>query len=54
MFSLIFAFARFSAKRNHNGLTNSEYAEELVRISVLVEKLDLWSNLQFAALDAKI
>ena len=41
-------------KRKHTGLTKSEYAKELVRISVLEEKLDLWWKLLFAAQDAKI
>ena len=41
-------------KRKHTGLTNSEYAKELVSISVLEEKLDLWWKLHFAAQDAKI
>ena len=41
-------------KRKHTGLTNSEYAKEFVRISVLEEKLDMWWKLQFAAQDAKI
>ena len=55
MFSLIFAFFWiFGIKRKHTGLTNSEYAKELARISVLEEKLDLWWKLQFAAQDAKI
>ena len=47
-------FSVFGTKRKHTGLTNSEYAEELVRTKVLVEKLDLWWKLQFAAQDAKI
>ena len=55
MFSLISAFFWISGmKRKHTGLTNSEYAKELVRISVLEEKLDLWWKLQFATQDAKI
>ena len=47
-------FSIFGTKRKHTGLSNSEYAKELVRISVLDEKLDLWWKLQFAAQDAKI
>ena len=55
MFSLSFAFLSvFGTKRKHSGLANSEYAKELVRISVLDEKMDLWSKLQFSALDAQI
>ena len=55
MFSLSFSFLSvFGTKRKHSGLTNSEYAKELVRISVLNEKLDLWWKFQFAAQDAKI
>ena len=54
MFSLIFAFLSvFATKRKHNGLTISEYAKKSVRVSVLEEKLDLWSKLQFDAQDAK-
>ena len=41
-------------KGKHTGLTNSEFAKELVRIGVLEEKLYLWWKLQFAAQDAKI
>ena len=47
-------FSIFGTKRKHTGLTNSESAKDLVRISVLEEKLDLWWKLQFAAQDAKI
>ena len=55
MFLLIFAFLSiFGTKRKHVGLTNTEYAKDLVRISVLVEKLDLWWKLQIGALEAKI
>ena len=55
MFSLSLAFLSvFGTKRRNSGLTNSEYANYLVRISVLEEKLDLGWKLQFAALDAKI
>ena len=32
----------FGAKRKHTRLINSENSKELVRISVLEEKLDLW------------
>ena len=46
-------FSTFGIKRKHTGVTNSEYAKKLARISVLEEKLDLWWTLQFAALDAK-
>ena len=39
---LIFCFlSNFGTKRKHTGLTNSESAKDLVRISVLEEKLDL-------------
>ena len=55
VFSLIFTFLSiFGTKRKHTVLTNSEYAKELVRISVLEEKLSLWWKLQSAAQDAKI
>ena len=47
-------FSLFGAKRKHNSPNNSESAKDLVRISVLEEKLDLWWNLQFGAQDAKI
>ena len=54
MVSLIFAFSQFfGTKRKHTGLTNSEYAEELVRISVLEEKLLLWWKFHFAVQAAK-
>ena len=54
MFSLSSAFFWISGiKRQHTGLTNSESAKELVRISVLEEKLYLLWKLQFAAQDAK-
>ena len=54
MFSLIFAFSRiFGAKRKHNSPVSSESAKDLVRISVLAEKLDSWCKLLFAAQDAK-
>ena len=54
VFSLFFCFfSIFCIKRKHTGLTNSESAKELVRISVLEEKLDLWWKLQFSAQDAK-
>ena len=36
-------------KGKHTGLTNSEFAKELVRIGVLEEKLYLCWKLQFAA-----
>ena len=41
------------SKRKHTGLTNSEYAEELVRITVLEEKLFLWWKFHFAVQAAK-
>ena len=44
----------FGTKRKHTALTNSEYAKELARISVLEEKLDFWWKLQFAKQDDKI
>ena len=47
-------FSIFGTKRKHTGLTNSKYAKELVRLSVLEEQLDLWWKLQFAAQDVKI
>ena len=46
-------FSVFDKKRKHTSPSNSEYAEEMVRISVLEEELDLWWKLQFAELDAK-
>ena len=55
MFSLIFDFfSTFGTKRKHTGLTDSEYAKDMVRLSVLEEKLDLWWKLQSAGQDAKI
>ena len=55
MISLIFIFfSRFGAKRKQNSPTISESAKNLVRKSVLEEKLDLSWNLQFGAQDAKI
>ena len=41
-------FSLFGAKHNHTSPTSSESAKELVRISVLAEKLDLWWKLQIA------
>ena len=43
----------FGAKRNYTSPTNSESAKDLVRISLLEEKLDIWGKLQFGAQDAK-
>ena len=49
VFSIFFCFfSNFGTKSKHTGLNNSEYAKELVRISVLEKKLDLWWKLQFA------
>ena len=42
------------AKRKHNCINNSESAKDLVRISVLEEKLGFWGKLQFGAQDAKV
>ena len=42
------------AKRKHNCISNSESAKDLVRISVLEEKLGFWGKLQFGAQDAKV
>ena len=51
----MFAFySLFSAKRNHTSPTSSESAKDLVRISVLEEKLDFCGKLQFGAQDSKI
>ena len=47
-------FSLFGAKRNYNSPTGSESAKDLVRISVLDEKLDLWWKSQFPVQDAKI
>ena len=52
--SFFFFLSIFGTKRKHTVLTNSEYAKELVRISVLEEKLSLWRKLQSAAQEAKI
>ena len=41
-------FSVFGKKRKHTRPTNSESAKDLVRISVLEEKLGLWWKLQFA------
>ena len=53
-FAIFCFFLIFGTKRKHTGLTNSESAKDLIRISVLEEKIDLWWKLQFAAQDAKI
>ena len=50
----VYYFSIFGTKRKQTGLTNYESAEDLVRISVLEEKLELRWKLQFAAQDAKI
>ena len=52
-FVILCFFLIFGTKRKHTVLSNSESAKDLVRISVLEEKLDLWWKLQFAAQDAK-
>ena len=50
----MYAFSRFfGTKRKHTGLINSEYAKDLVRISVLEEKLFLWWKFHFAVQAAK-
>ena len=50
----MYAFSRFcGTKRKHTGLTNSEYAKDLVRISVLEEEIDLWWKFHFAVQAAK-
>ena len=55
MFSLIFAFfSLLGAKPKNTSPTSSESAKELVKISVLEEKLDFWVKLQFGAQDSKI
>ena len=41
-------FSIFGTKLKHTGPTNSESAKDLVRISVLEEKLDLCWKFQFA------
>ena len=41
-------FSLFGAKSKHTGPNSSESAKDLVRISVLEEKLELWWKLQFA------
>ena len=47
-------FSVFGAQRKHSSPASSESAKDLVRISVLEEKLDLRRKLQFGAQDAKI
>ena len=47
-------FSIYGTKRKQMDVINSEFGKELVRISVLEEKLDLWWKLQFAAQDAEI
>ena len=55
MFSFIFAFfSLFGTIRKHTSPTNFESAKDLVRISVLEEKLDLGWKSQFPVKDAKI
>ena len=44
----------FGTKHNYNCVTKCEFAKDLVRISVLEENLNLQSNLQLAAQEAKI
>ena len=44
----------FGAKRKHISPNNSESAKDLVRISVLEEKLVLWWKFQFAVYVSKI
>ena len=46
-------FSLFGAKHKHTSPTSSEYAKDLVRISVLEERLNLCWKLQFGAQDAK-
>ena len=46
-------FSLFGAESKYNSPNSSESAKDLVRISVLEERLDLWWNLQFGAQDAK-
>ena len=48
MFSLMFVFfSVFGTKRKDTSPTSLVSAKDLVRISVLAEKLDLWWKLQF-------
>ena len=54
VFVNFYFFLLFGAKHKHTNPTSSKSAKDLVRISVLDEKLDLWWKLQFAAKDATI
>ena len=55
MFSLMFCFfSLFDPKRNYTSPISSESAKDLVGISVLEEKLELWWKLQFAKYVAKV
>ena len=46
-------FSLFGEKHKHTSPSSSESAKDLVRISVLEEKLDLWWKSQFPVQDAK-